>query len=314
VEAAKQEGTSVFSLNDRIGLVHDAMALSKAGLAKLSSAMTLVDGLKGEREYLVWSGIAENLSSLVSVWWENPHLVDHLNAFRRILFVPLVDRLGYDYADTDSTDTLLLRTCAITQAAQAKDPGVIKELQSRFAHFVDTGDDSKIPADLQRVTFSVAVRHGGRKEYEAAQKVHDQPKTPTARISAISAMGATEDPELMKETFQFILNRARDQDVVYFFRGLSVNSTARRPVFEFFKNEYDKLYKRFEANFMLKSLVEMSVGPLSTEKDYAEVVEFFKDKDTSKYSLGLAQSLDSIRAKAAFIKRSSDDLAEWFAK
>jgi aminopeptidase 2 len=50
VEAAKQEGTSVFSLNDRIGLVHDAMALSKAGLAKLSSAMTLVDGLKGERE------------------------------------------------------------------------------------------------------------------------------------------------------------------------------------------------------------------------------------------------------------------------
>jgi aminopeptidase 2 len=50
MEAAKQEGTSVFSLNDRIGLVHDAMALSKAGLAKLSSALTLVDGLKGETE------------------------------------------------------------------------------------------------------------------------------------------------------------------------------------------------------------------------------------------------------------------------
>jgi hypothetical protein len=32
---------------------------------------------------------------------------------------------------------------------------VIKELQSRFAHFMKTGDDSKIPADLQRVIFSV---------------------------------------------------------------------------------------------------------------------------------------------------------------
>jgi aminopeptidase 2 len=90
----------------------------------------------------VWSGIAESLSSLVSIWWENPRLVDHLNAFRRVchlyfthlylaidlsffqaLFVPLVNRLGYHYADTDSSDTLLLRTCAITQAAQAKDPG-----------------------------------------------------------------------------------------------------------------------------------------------------------------------------------------------
>ena len=37
------------------------------------------------------------------------------------LFVPLVHRLGYDYADTDSTDISLLRTCAITQAAEARD-------------------------------------------------------------------------------------------------------------------------------------------------------------------------------------------------
>jgi len=49
-EAAKPEGESIFSLNDRIGLVHDAMALSKAGLAKLSSALTLVDVLRGEKE------------------------------------------------------------------------------------------------------------------------------------------------------------------------------------------------------------------------------------------------------------------------
>lgn len=31
---------------------------------------------------------------------------------------------------------------------------VIKELQDRFHHFMETGDDSRIPADLQRVAFS----------------------------------------------------------------------------------------------------------------------------------------------------------------
>lgn len=54
-------------------------------------------------------------------------------------------------------------------------------------------------------------------------------------------MGATEDPELMQETFQFILSKARDQDVIYFFRGLSVNSKARRPLVHFFKDEYDNV-------------------------------------------------------------------------
>lgn len=47
-EAAKDN--SIFSLDDRLGLVHDAFALSKAGLAKVSSALTLVDLWKNEKE------------------------------------------------------------------------------------------------------------------------------------------------------------------------------------------------------------------------------------------------------------------------
>lgn len=53
-EATKED--SIFSLNDRLGLVQDAMALSKAGLLKLSGALTLVDIFKNEKEcmYFLW--------------------------------------------------------------------------------------------------------------------------------------------------------------------------------------------------------------------------------------------------------------------
>jgi aminopeptidase 2 len=47
-EAAKEE--SIFTLNDRIGLVHDSMALARAGLAELSSALNLVNILRKEKE------------------------------------------------------------------------------------------------------------------------------------------------------------------------------------------------------------------------------------------------------------------------
>jgi aminopeptidase 2 len=47
-EAAKEQST--FSLDDRLGLVHDVFALAKAGLAKASSALTLVDLWKNEKE------------------------------------------------------------------------------------------------------------------------------------------------------------------------------------------------------------------------------------------------------------------------
>jgi len=52
-------------------------------------------------------------------------------------------------------------------------------------------------------------------------------------------MGSTEDPELLKETFQFILDRAKDQDVMYFFRELGANFKSRRLLAQFFKEQYD---------------------------------------------------------------------------
>ena len=47
-EAAKPD--SIFSLNDRIGLVLDSVALAKAGFSETSSMFTLIDGLRAEEE------------------------------------------------------------------------------------------------------------------------------------------------------------------------------------------------------------------------------------------------------------------------
>jgi len=40
----------MFSLDDKMGLVYDSLALSKAGLSKLSSSLTLIDLWKNEEE------------------------------------------------------------------------------------------------------------------------------------------------------------------------------------------------------------------------------------------------------------------------
>lgn len=52
-------------------------------------------------------------------------------------------------------------------------------------------------------------------------------------------MGATHDVKLLQETYSFIKNKSRDQDIVYFFRGLSDNIKMRRGMVAYFENEYD---------------------------------------------------------------------------
>jgi aminopeptidase 2 len=81
-EAAKPN--SAFSLDDRIGLVHDAMALAKAGHLRASAALALINTWCGEEEHLVWKGIAENLGILRETWWEDERVLEGTNKFRRV--------------------------------------------------------------------------------------------------------------------------------------------------------------------------------------------------------------------------------------
>ncbi|KAF9227990.1 leucyl aminopeptidase [Gyrodon lividus] len=309
------EGGAIFSLNDRIGLVHDAMALAKSGHATVSSALTVVDILRNEQEFLVWDSIARNLGLLVSTWWEDKALVKGLDEFRKGLFKPIVDRLGYVYSPSDSADISQLRTKAVGQAASAGDQDVVNKLKEMFNAYTNTRDESKIPADLFRTTAITAVKHGGPGEYNFVKALYENPTTvPSVGISAMYAMCASKDKSCISDTEQFILNKARNQDIIYFFIGLQMNYDRRRSSAKFFMDNYKNLEERYKGNFSFKAVISAAIGNLSTKEDIEVINKFFEDKDTSRYHLALAQTLDSLRASIAWIERSTADIAGWIEK
>ena len=87
---------------------------------------------------------------------------------------------------------------------------------------------------------------------------------------------------------------------------------------------------------MLGSIVQICAGSLCTEEQAKDVEKFFKDKDTKVctdlvfdwdsrkkltifpfsgdyqgYDMSIAQCLDAIRAKAAWVKRDEEDVEQW---
>ncbi|KAI0831781.1 leucyl aminopeptidase [Trametes gibbosa] len=303
---------SPFTLSDRIGLVCDALALSRAGYATVSGTLELISALKNEKEYLVWDAIATNLSTIVSTWWENPEVVERLNGMRRELFVPIVKRLGFEYGASDPYDDVQLRTTAIEQAAEAGDPWVLEELKGRFDHFLKTGDESKIPGNLTTITFRIAAQEGGQQEWEAIKRIAVKAKTPSQGLSAMRAMGASKDLNLAEDTFKFIMTNARDQDTFYYAGGLMRNPVTRRFLANKFKENFAAFDKRYAGNFViLIRWIELSFGGLSSDKDREETAAFFKDKDASKFDMALKQTLDTIGSRAAWVKRATGELTHW---
>ena len=119
-EAGRKD--SVFGLSDRMGLVQDAAVLASSGYSKTSGALTLMSKFASETENLVWAEISTALAQLSRTWWDQPEDVRNgISKFRRTLFGPVADRLGFEYSEDDDVDTIELRTMAISVAAACDD-------------------------------------------------------------------------------------------------------------------------------------------------------------------------------------------------
>ncbi|TIA89691.1 hypothetical protein E3P99_01933 [Wallemia hederae] len=315
LEAAKPH--SSFSLNDRIGLVNDAFVLAKAGNGPTSGALGFINQLKNEKEYLVWSSIATSLANLASVWCEESSPVrEKINALRRKLFSPLVQQLGFDNQKGDSPDTLQLRELSIGSAAAANDADVVKEIKRRFQPLLEKDDDSLIPNDLLRVIYAQAVKHGGEAEWNKCLEIvkNPNPPTPMHKIAAMLALGSTRDEALINKTFDYIEHGFKNQDLMYPFVALRNNPVSRRKLWQYTKDNLEKLEKRLEGNFSLGRLISFSFDGLAQPNDVQEVEDFFKHRDTSKYSSSLNQGLDAVKGNSQWLARDKGDVEQWLEK
>jgi aminopeptidase 2 len=310
IDAAKPD--SVFEARDRLGLVQDAFAFAGAQIMNLSVALDLLTIFKDLREYYLWSSISTAIETLVGVWWENKAVVDLLNELRKYLFKPIVSELGYVYSADEHPDVSLLRTCAISNASQAKDEDVVNELRKRFKHFQETKDSSLIPEELEGPIYATAVEYGGEQEYLAVQHILENPSTPTQQLAAITAMCGTSDRKLVTSTIEYMTTKAREQDVPHFISGLMKNPAMKRQYVEHFKENYDMIYEKFKDGFLIGAIIKRTFAPLTTNRDYEDTKAFFKDgKDTSRYALSVSQVLDCIQENMVYIESSTDDLLLW---
>lgn len=119
-EASKKN--SALSLNDRIGLVQDAFVLAKSGYGPTSGALNLISKLSAETENLVWKEISTGLAEIADVCWEQDQKTrDAIDKLTRDTFAPVVQKLGWEIGEKESTDKRELRTLAIAAAARSGD-------------------------------------------------------------------------------------------------------------------------------------------------------------------------------------------------
>lgn len=107
------------------------------------------------------------------------------------------------------------------------------------------------------------MRYGGRAEWEAVKGIVENPKNPMSGVHAMRTLGATTDMDLARETFDYLMTKARDQDLFYYFAGLQRNHKTRRFLASAFKEHYqtvriDKCLSPFPSYYFVCSSINAS--------------------------------------------------------
>lgn len=309
-QAAKK---GLLTVEDRTGMVADAGALVASGHQKTSGFLALVKGFTEEREYVVWSEILNRVGSIRGAWvFEDQGVKDGLKSFNRKIIAGVAHELGWEFKEGDSHILQQFKALAFGSAGTSDDETVVKAAKDMFAKFA-AGDKGAIHPNLRSSVYAIALKNGGRKEWEAILNAYHTGANSDERNTALRALGRSKDPQCIKDTLALALSSdVKEQDIYLPLAGLRGHAEGITALWNWAKESWDVLEKKLPPGLgMLGSIVQIVTSSFTSEEHIADVRKFFDERSTKGFDKGLAQALDAVTAKAKWLERDRGDVKAW---
>lgn len=118
---------------------------------------------------------------------------------------------------------------------------------------------------------------------------------------------------MIKRTLALPLgDEVKEQDIHMPISALRTHAEGIEALFAWMTENWEELNIKLPAGLIiLGSVVSICTSSFTKPEQKKRVEDFFKERSTKGFAMGLAQSLDSIEAKAQWLSRDKDDVAKW---
>lgn len=311
---AAKEG--LLSVEDRAGMIADAAAVAASGYSKTSGVLDLLKEFSHEKEFVVWSEILSRLSTIQSTWiFEDQQVRDGLEQFQRDLVSEKAHKAGWEFKESDGHIEQQNKSILFGSAGLSGDAVIIAAAREMFAKFAK-GDVSAIHPNIRGSVFGIALKYGGKEEYDTILKTYKNSKNSDERNTALRSLGRARDPELIKRTLSLpFSNEVKEQDIYLPISALRSHPAGIQALYTWMTENWEELVRRLPPGLsMLGSVVSMCTSAFNSQADLERIEQFFSTKSTKGFDQSLAQSFDSIRSKASWLNRDRQDVKEWVMK
>ncbi|OLL24887.1 Aminopeptidase 2 [Neolecta irregularis DAH-3] len=303
----------LLNAEDRAGLVADAGALSASGHSNTSYFLNLVSQWTEESEFVVWGEMLARIGAIKDAWgFQSPEIVRALEKLTIALTGPKAKSLGWEFSKDEDHISAQFKALLFGVSGMAGDPEIVKAAQDMFEKFV-SGQQSAIHPNIRGSVYSIVLKNGGEKEWNEVLNIYKNPSSIDEKNIALRSLGQTRKLELIKKTLDLALSEdVREQDIYLPFQGVRSHAKGIKQLWEFVQIKWDTIAGRLPPGLsMLSTVVQLCTIGFCSDDAIKDIKAFFSTKSTKGFNQGLQQSLDSIQAKASWVKRDGEDVRAW---
>jgi aminopeptidase N len=296
---------------ERISLLGDQWALTRAGKSTVASYLDLVTAVQKDQTPEVIASAAGSLSTIYTRIAANEQERSQLAAWVRAHFTESFKALGDPQpSDTPAKRELRARLLGLV-AGLGHDSDAIAAAKSITTRSLANPDS--VDPTLAIAALNIAAYNGNEALFEQLQKASADAPNPQSRSSALRALSLFRDPALEKRALDYAVSgQVRNQDAAAFLAGEVRNIATRDTAWQYIQNNWDKVAAQL-TTFSGAYIVE-STGAFCSEDKIAEISSFFATHKVAATERTLARTKDQINDCIALRAAQEPSLKSWLEK
>ncbi len=296
---------------ERISLIGDEWALSRAGKTTVGAYLDLVEAVDKDASPEVLGFAVGNIGAIDSRIAATPEEHAGLSKWLRANFVPTYKSLPPS-GPNDSPATKEMRSTLLSIVANmGEDPGAIEEAKAIAAKSL--ADPASVDATLAQTALFIAAQYGDVAFFDQLQKLSTTAENPQIRSSSLFALAEFRDRALAKRALDFAVSgQVRNQDAFIVF-AIELQSRENQDfAWDYIQKNWDKVIAQVTMSSGA-GLVEATGSFCSAEK-LNEMTAFFSTHKVAASEHALARAKDQIGDCIDLRAAQEANLKSWLNK
>ncbi|XP_052782181.1 putative aminopeptidase-2 isoform X1 [Mya arenaria] len=303
----------VISTINRAQIINDAWSLSKAGQLSTEIALSTLEYLDQEMDYVVWAAAEDQITYLDDML-KNTDLYGSFKSFMLSKLSGPFQHYGLD--DTNATHIESLTRSKI--AGLACSYGLqecVNEAVRLFEQWMDNPDRNPIDPDLRLPVYCTAIAEGGSQEWDFAFEMFKSATVATEKVTLSHALACTSEPWLLSRYLELSITPevVRKQDATKVLVYIGQNPIGQLLTWDFVRGEWDYLQNTYgKGVFSFTSLIRGLTSSFNTEFQLSQLQQFqMQHPDMGTGNRAFQQAMENTETNIKWMALNKNAISSW---